>query len=232
MAPEEEVIDPSLLTKFRKLRIKDMKLLDLLINKTVEIAIAQGVLRSTSIIVDATHTKSRYSQKTPQEVLRERSKKLRKAIYALDESIKNKFPSKPVTNVIEDEIEYCRQLIAVIEQDGRFTSLPKVSNPLNLLKETVADDLEHLQTSADQDAKVGHKSTDSAFFGYKTHIAMSEERIITAAMVTTGERPDGKQLQTLIKKSKAAGVNVETVIGDTASRKERIWPIVLKTQSN
>lgn len=39
MAPEEGVIDPSSLTKFRKLRLKDVDLLDLLINKTVEIAI-------------------------------------------------------------------------------------------------------------------------------------------------------------------------------------------------
>lgn len=216
MAPEEEVIDPSLLTKSRKLRLKDMKLLDLLIDKTVEIAIAKGVIRSTSIIVDATHTKARCTQKMPQEVLRERSKKLRKAIYALDESMKKAFPSKPVTDMIEDEIEYCQQLIAVIEQDGRFTGLPKVSEPLNVLIETLADDLEHLQASTDPDAKVGHKSADTSFFGYKTHIAMSEERIITAAMITTGEQPDGKQLQALIEKSKAAGMNVETVIGDTA----------------
>lgn len=45
---------------------------------------------------------------------------------------------------------------------------------------------------------------------------MSEERIITAATITTGEKNDGKELQTLIEKSKAAGMNVETVIGDTA----------------
>ena len=223
MAPEEEVIDPSLLTKFRKLRLKDMKLLDLLIGKTVEIAIEKGVIRSSSIIVDATHTKARYTQKTPQEVLRERSKKVRKVIYSLDESMKEVFPSKPVTDVIEDELEYCQQLIAVIEQDGRFTGLPKVSEPLNLLKETVADDVEHLQISADPDAKVGHKSADSSFFGYKTHMAMSEERIITAATITTGEQPDGKQLQTLIEKSKAAGMKVEAVIGDTAySEKDNI----------
>ncbi|WP_025692901.1 IS1182 family transposase [Paenibacillus zanthoxyli] len=216
MAPEEEVIEPSLLTKFRKLRLKDMKLLDLLIGKTVEIAIEKGVIRSTSIIVDATHTKARYTQKTPQEVLRERSKMLRKAIYTLDESMKNVFPCKPVTNVIPDEIRYCEQLVAVIEEDGRFTELPKVREPLNLLKETITDDLEHLQTSVDPDAKVGHKSADSSFFGYKTHLAISEERIITAATITTGEQPDGKQLKTLIEKSKAAGMTVETVIGDTA----------------
>jgi transposase len=223
MAPEEEVIDSSLLSKFRKLRLKDMKLLDLLIGKTVEIAIQKGIIRSKSIIVDATHTKARYTQRSPQEVLRERSKKVRKAIYSFDESMKSAFPIKPVTDVVEDEIEYSQKLIAVIEKDGRFTGLPKVNEALNLLKETIVDDGEHLQTSTDPDAKVGHKSADSSFFGYKTHIAMSEERIITAATITTGEKSDGKELQTLIEKSKAAGMSVETVIGDTAySEKDNI----------
>src|SRR5690606_15416080 len=37
MAPEEDVINSSSLTKFRKLRLKDMDLLNLLINRTVTI---------------------------------------------------------------------------------------------------------------------------------------------------------------------------------------------------
>ena len=87
---------------------------------------------------------------------------------------------------------------------------------LNLLKETLTDDIEHLQISEDEDAKLGHKTADSSFFGYKTHLAMSEERIITAATITTGEKTDGKQLETLIEKSIEAGMNVENVIGDAA----------------
>jgi len=59
MNPEEEVIDPSSLSKFRKLRLKDTDLLNLLINKTVTIALEKGIIRSKSIIVDATHTLSR-----------------------------------------------------------------------------------------------------------------------------------------------------------------------------
>jgi hypothetical protein len=39
MAPEDAVIDSSSLTKFRKLRLKDMNLLDMLIGKTVEICV-------------------------------------------------------------------------------------------------------------------------------------------------------------------------------------------------
>jgi transposase len=223
MAPEEAVIDASSLTKFRKLRLKDMNLLDMLIGKTVEISLEKGIITSKAIIVDATHTKARYNQKSPREILLDRSRKLRKAVYTADESLKAKLPAKNANNVLEDEIAYCQKLIAVLEEEGGICELPKIKEPLNLLKETVADDLEQLRISEDQDARVGHKSADSSFFGYKTHIAMTEERIITAAVVTTGEKNDGKQLQTLIEKSKAPGMEIKTIIGDTAySEKDNI----------
>ena len=62
-----------------------------------------------------------------------------------------------------------------------------------------------------EDAKIGHKTADTSFFGYKTHIAMTEERIITAATVTSGEKTDGKELPALIQKSREAGMEIETV---------------------
>ena len=223
MAPEEAVIEPSSLTKFRKLRLKDVNLLDMLINKTVEIAIEKEIIKSKSIIIDATHTKARYNQKTPKEILMERSKKLRKAVYQIDETLKEKFPSKTITDVLEDEIAYSQELIDVIEKEDSLAQYPKVKEQLNLLKETITDDIEHLQSLKDHDAKIGHKTADSSFFGYKTHIAMSEERIITAATITTGEKNDGKQLQILIEKSAEAGMEIETVIGDAAySEKDNI----------
>lgn len=223
MAPEESVIDPSSLTKFRKLRLKDINLLDMLIGKTVELAIEKEILKSTSIIVDATHTKARYNQKTPREILQDQARKLRKAVYSMDETIKANMPEKNTSDALEDEIAYCQKLIAFIETESGIAQVPKVLEPLNLLKETVEDDVEQLRLTVDPDARVGHKSADSAFFGYKTHLAITEERIITAAVITTGEKNDGKQLQTLIEKSQAAGVQVKTVIGDTAySEKDNI----------
>ena len=45
MAPEEDVIDPSSLTKFRRLRLKDMNILDMLIDKTVEIALEKEIIK-------------------------------------------------------------------------------------------------------------------------------------------------------------------------------------------
>jgi hypothetical protein len=166
MAPEEPVIDPSSLTKFRKLRLKDVNLLDLLINKTVEIAIEKEIIKSKSIIVDATHSRARYNQMTPKEVLMERSKKLKKAVYQVNEAIKKRFPTKTNTDVLEDEIAYSQELIQVIEKEEILLQYPKVKEHLNLLRETIEDDIARLQSLKDPDAKVGHKTADSAFFGY------------------------------------------------------------------
>ncbi|EPZ0455010.1 IS1182 family transposase [Bacillus sp. CD3-5] len=216
MAPEDMVIDPSSLTKFRKLRLKDVELLDMLIQKTVEIALDKNLIQSKSIIVDATHTKARFNQKSPKEFLMEKSKLLRKAVYRIDEGMKEKFPVKTTTNELTDEIIYCQKVIQVVEKEELIRENPNVKERLNYLKEIVEDHHEHLQISQDPDARIGHKTADSSFFGYKTHIAMNEERIITAAVITTGEKSDGKFLQTLVKKSCATGMEIDTVIGDTA----------------
>ncbi|WP_055667707.1 IS1182 family transposase [Desnuesiella massiliensis] len=217
LAPEEtNLIDPSTLTKFRKLRLKDMNLLDILINKTVEIAIKEGILKSKAIIVDATHTKSRYNQKSAQEELLERAKNLRKTLYCVKPEIKEELPTKVTTGIIEDILEYCRLLVDSINAKPELAANPTVKTKLNYLTEAVNDDLENLKLSKDKDAKIGHKTEDSSFFGYKSHIAMTEERLITAAVITTGEKSDGKELITLIEKSQEAGIDVKEVIGDTA----------------
>jgi hypothetical protein len=222
-APEDEVINPSSLTKFRKLRLKDVNLLDMLIQKTVEIALEKEIIKSSAIIVDATHTKARFNQQSPKEILMEKSKLLRKAVYQIDEKMKDKFPPKTTTNELVDELDYCRKVIHVVEREEAIREYPKVKEKLNYLKEVVEDHQEHLQLSNDPDARLGHKTADSSFFGYKTHIAMNEERIITAAVITTGEKSDGKQLQTLIKKSRETGMQIDTIIGDTAySEKDNI----------
>lgn len=216
MAPEEDVINPSSLTKFRKLRLKDINILDLLINKTVEISLEKGIIKTKSLIVDATHTKARYNQKSPKEILVDRAKKLRKTIYTIDENMKDKFPTKPISNDLMEELEYCNSLINVVKKEESLIEYPKVKECLNILIETVEDDVEQLQISNDADARIGHKSIDTSFFGYKTHIAMTEERIITADTITTGEKNDGKELKELVNKSIDAGMDIDTIIGDAA----------------
>jgi transposase len=216
MTPEEDVINPSSLTKFRKLRLKDTDLLNLLIGRTVAIAIEKGIVRSRSIIVDATHTLSRSNPFSAVQVLKERSKILRKAIYAVDQDWKERMPKKNECDDLQKEIAYCRELEKVIGSDPTLGLIPTVKEKLNLLKETVQDTQDNFVFSTDKDAKTGHKSADSSFFGYKTHIAMTEERIITAAVVTSGEKGDGPELPELLKISQENGIKVDTVIGDGA----------------
>ena len=216
MAPEEDVINPSSLCKFRKLRLKDMDLMNLLIKKTVDIAIEKGIIKSRTIIVDATHTASRSNPYSPIEILRLRSKQLRKAIYDADESIKCSLPKKNEDEDLVHELDYTKELLDVVSDHTCLAEIPAVKQRLNLLRETLADIGDHYTTSKDEDARVGHKSEDSSFFGYKTHIAMSDERIITAAVVTSGEKGDGPQLESLVEQSRSNGMEVDTVIGDTA----------------
>jgi len=131
--------------------------------------------------------------------------------------MKEKMPKKrEASGLIEDEILYCQELMDVINNDGRFIGVSSIEENINLLKEIIEDTEIELEYSKDNEAKTGHKTADTSFFGYKTHIMMSEERIITSAEITTGEKHDGKELQTLIEKIQNNGIELEAIIGDSA----------------
>lgn len=92
IAPEDDVIDPSSLTKFRKQRLKDDTIMDTLISKSVAIARENDIKLSNTLIVDSTHTEARYGTKSAREYLLEVCKNLRKKVYAVDESYTEKMP--------------------------------------------------------------------------------------------------------------------------------------------
>ena len=226
--PEEtKLINPSLLTVFRRERLKneEVNLMDKLISKTVKIALEKGLIEiKNKIIVDSTHTNAMFQHISPREELIRQAKELRKSVYKIDESMHDKMPKKKeASGLLEDQIEYTKELIKVVKNDGRFSKLPGIKEQIDYLEETMNDTEIELEYSKDQDAKVGHKTADTSFFGYKTHIAMTPERIITAATITTGEKNDGKELINLIEKSANTGIEVEAIIGDGAySEKENL----------
>lgn len=235
---EINIIDPSLLTKFRRERLvkyktdkygrrvkvedSSQKLMDILVAKTVNLALEKGIMDAKNIgIVDSTHSMSMYGPVSPREKLIQVSKKLRKKIYQLDEGMKEKMPKKrEASGILEDELLYCSELLDVINNDGRFLKVPSVEENINLLQEIMEDTELEIEYSKDQDAKIGHKTADTAFFGYKTHFIMSEERIITSAVVTTGEKTDGKQLKKLVRKTEKNGIELEAIVGDKAYSEE------------
>jgi len=214
--PEDDVIHPSLLSKFRRQRLKDVCLLKLLIKKSVDIAIENNVLQKGAVIVDATHTVSTFNQRSPILILRKASKILRKNIYEVDNSIKKDFPEVCKSRKLSDEQEYTDKLLSTVKSKPYLLKRINVMESFNNLEELKDDLEEYNKYSKDPDARIGHKSEKHSFFGFKTHLAMSDNRIITAAVVTGGEQGDGKYLEKLIKESNDNGMEIKEVLGDRA----------------
>lgn len=217
MNPEDETIDSSLMTKFRKTRITEDILEDML-GETVRQSIDKGLIKSRMIIVDATHSKTSAKHETPTQILRRMTKELRKELYRTQFELSGKFPEKPVeTADLSDEIEYSKKLIEAVKEAVTESGTNKAKKALVKVEELLGNDkIRKIQSAVDEDAKLGYKSEHNSFFGYKTHIAMTEERIITGLEVTTGEAPDGEYLQKLVEQSEKNGVDVEEVAGDAA----------------
>lgn len=188
----------------------------MLIAKTVGVAIEKGIITSKSIIVDATHTISRANPLTPIDVLKHRSRTLRTRIKDWDNEYEDKLPLYNHNVRLQDELADCENLMEYVASDSKLSNNPALQESINYLAEAIDDIHSHTPISHDKDARVGHKSAETSFLGYKTHIAMTPERIITAATVTTGEKSDGQQLPILVEKTEKTGVQVDTIIGDAA----------------
>ena len=217
MNPEDEPVNPSLLTKFRKTRITE-DILEEMLSEIVRQAIEKGLIKSRMIMVDATHSKTSAKRETPTQILRRMTKELRREIYLTQFELVGKFPDKPVeTADLSAEIEYSKKLVETVSQVVMEDGSLKAKKALSKINELLASDkIKEIQSLADEDAKLGHKSEHNSFFGYKSHIAMTEERIITGLEVTTGEAADGKHLQKILEQSKNNGIKIKEVCGDTA----------------
>ena len=215
LAPEDRVIESSTLSKFRRMRLKDMNLLDTLINKSIAVAKEKGIEISKRIIVDSTHSSTRSKQFLPSGVLQKQAKILRKSVYEADANMKDMMPEKYEGDDLEKQMDYVARLLNFL-RGQKVAVLPAVSEKINLLAEMVDDIKDHYTVSADPDARVGHKTADSAFFGYKGHLAVVPERLVVAATMTSGEKGDGPELPLLIGKAKVNIPDLKEVIGDSA----------------
>ena len=217
MAPEDKMIDPSLLTKFRKTRITE-DILEELLKETIQQAINKGLVKSGTIIVDATHVEAAVNAKSPTQVLRELSKQLRKEIYKHEYDLSENFPDKPsVEAELSEEIDYTKRLLESVQKGVEHSTNKEIKELYRRIKELLdSEKIYRIRSKDDEDARFGHKTPTKKFFGYKTHIAMSDDRIITGIEVTDGAQNDGKQLPKLIEKSRNNGIDVKEVVGDMA----------------
>jgi Transposase domain (DUF772). len=157
--PEDGMIDSSLLTKFRKTRITE-DILEEMLKETIIQAIQKGLIKSTAIIVDSTHTNAAARPSTPTQALRSLSKQLRKEIYKNMYELSVKFPEKPSeTADLEEEIKYTNQLLENIGEDISGSDQPNVRKLYAHIKELMESDrIRKIWSKHDEDARLATKA--------------------------------------------------------------------------
>ena len=217
LEPEAKMIDPSLLTKFRKTRITE-DIMEEMLKETIQQALDKKLIKSGTIIVDSTHTLASVRAKSPTQILRDMSKQLRKEIYKTAFELSEQFPEKPSLEAgLDEEIAYTKELLQTLEEGIETCGNKKIRKLSQEMKKLLEDEyLKEIRSKDDKDARFGHKTATSTFYGYKNHLAMTEERFIAGISVTDGGAPDGQELPKLIEKAKGNGIKVAEVIGDMA----------------
>mgnify|MGYP003321125759 CR=1 FL=1 len=224
--PEDSLPDPSLLAKFRTQRLKDITL-DEVLTEIVRQAVENGVIKSKDICIDATHTEANCTKKVPERIMKHLAKKIFGALVGSEGGIPEGIDTQiPDYKAIDDHKESKRVMKEYLEKLIRQTrekisSESRVNEVLNEAEDILSDEKfllqKGLRSLTDPEARVGRKSKDEDFFGYKTEYAMTaDERIITAVDVYDGAHVDGKEAESLIDRTEKAGVVVEAFLGDKA----------------
>ena len=132
--------------------------------------------------------------------------------------LSEKFPEKPSLEAgLDEEIAYTRELLRVLEEGIETCGNRKIQELSKKLKELLEDEqIRDIRSKDDRDARFGHKTPTSTFYGYKNHLAMTQERLIAGISVTHGGAPDGQELPGLIEKAQKNGIKLTEVIGDMA----------------
>ncbi len=142
----------------------------------------------------------RYREKTLHFVFefRDASKRVRQALYDVKSDVVSELPSKNTNNDLSDEMDYTKAVLEMLSKHEELDILGEYRESINMLQEHYDDIAHRLLVTKDADARVGHKREDSSFVGYKEHIGMTPEGIITAVVVTSGEKGDGPELEKLV----------------------------------
>lgn len=232
--PDEDLTHPSLLAKFRKHKLLDITL-DEIITSIVNQCVEKGIIKSSGISIDSTHSEANTFKATAKRVMKRLAKKIFKTIKEENGEVPSTINQEiPEYKEIEDHKEakavmkaYLEETILKVEENLELENNTKTKEIIKNSKEIVKDpkflEQKGVRSLVDQDARVGHKSKTDHFFGYKTEFMITiEDWIITAVTVNDGAYVDGTQFNKLIELTKKSGVTIHEVYGDKAYFKKPI----------
>lgn len=223
--PDDPLPDPSLLAKFRTQRLKDISL-DEILTEIVRQCVKKGIIKGTTLAVDTTHTEANCRKQVPERIMKHLAGKI---FAALEADHGGELPEGINTGILDfQEYEDPKESKRIMKE--RLEKTIEDAKPhAGLVTRKVIDEVtgilsdekfilqRGLRSLVDPDARVGYKTHTDSFFGYKNEYTMiTDERIITAVDVHSGEYVDGSEFHDLLEKTEKAGVNVEAVTGDKA----------------
>src|SRR5699024_4555405 len=232
--PEDELPHPSLLAKFRVHRLKEVTVDDIL-TEVVKQCVDKGIVDDTKVSIDSTHSEANTFKATAERVMKRLASKIfktmEKEVGEVPDNIDQEIPDyegiedyEEAKQVMED---YLKGTISRVEEEMEQRELPETREIVENAKE-IMDDPKFMKQKGvhslvDQEARVGHKSKNKRFFGYKTEYTMlTESKLILAVTVDQGAYVDGTRFQRLLELSMKSGVSIEELYGDKAYFKKSI----------
>jgi transposase len=226
--PEDNLPDPSLLTKFRTQRLEHV-MVDDIIKEVIRQCVDKGMIKGTGISVDCTHIAANTTKKVPERVMKHLAKgiirNLQEELGEISANINTNIPDykgikdhRQAKSVMQ---EYTMALIEASEKEIHGKPAPKTQRMIELGRQVLGDPRfiaqKGIRSLVDTDARVGYKSKEDSFFGYKAEYAMlAEERLITAVEVHDGAYVDGDGYNELYDRTKECGIELKEAYGDKA----------------
>lgn len=238
---DAEMPDKATLGHFRRNRANQTDAAEKLLKSSVQAAVEAGMIkvddRGRKIIKavsDATHSDAYGPRWFANDILPRRCNDLIDAVIKSkliewDENI-----DVPEGMTSNEAIHFAEELLEALEvMFPHYAQIPAVAHIASRMKEEITEFKDHSYTSCvDREARVGHKSRQHSFFGYKSHILCdADSGIVIANSVTPGNGSDTTEGEKLAKDiCERPDIKVEQFLGDGAYSSQTMLELAEKNK--
>lgn len=227
--PEDPLPDKSLLSRFRTQRLQETSL-DEIITEIIKQCVEKKLIEESAVSIDTTHIEANTIRKTPERLMKHLARKIIRNFEDENDGKLENIPEEPDYKKIEDhkvakEVmkEYLETIIEEAEKESEV--IPNGTNKTREIIEKAKDILadpkfmnqKGVRSLIDEDARVGCKSKNQNYFGYKTEFTMTtKERLITSVRTSDGAYVDGSFTKEMLEETQDAGIKIKEVYADKA----------------
>ena len=226
LSPLDELPHPSSLCKFRKMRL-DENIMDDIMTEIVRQMVEKGIIKNEAgIVIDSTHILANTRKKVPERLMehmarnifREEAEKDGLTGEEAEASVQEKASGLPRWKEYEKHAEAKKDMKDALEKviAQSDPELESVEEARDILDSYLFIEQKGIRSLQDKDARVGRKDHTTDFFGYKSEYMMTEEGIITGMTVQPGNYRDGDSFKELLDLTRKTGIDPDAAYGDKA----------------